>query len=70
MALETALRYHIIRNTFGRWMIVNPRDPELAWSGSCWVEHEDGVSRGRDRVAYFDSQEEAEQHARGTWGGI
>ena len=61
-------RYHILRNTFGRWFIGNPRDPELAWAGSCWVEHEDGLSRGRFHVLTFDSRQAAEACAQEVWG--
>jgi hypothetical protein len=60
--------YRIEQNQFHRWIIVNTRDPELAWSGSCWVEHTDGLSRGRTHVSTFTSEEEARQHAREVWG--
>lgn len=61
-------RFHIIKTTYGRWIIVNARDSDLAWSGSCWVEHEDGISRGRAHVSTFDSQELAQGHAEEVWG--
>lgn len=62
------MRYSIAQNSFGRWIIVNARDPELAWSGSCWVEHEDGISRGRAHVSNFDSEDEARSCAEEVWG--
>lgn len=59
--------FHIILNSWKRWIIVNARDPELAWSGSCWVEHEDGISRGRAQVCNFESREEARIYAQEIW---
>lgn len=63
-------RFHIIRTTIGLWIIVNARDADLAWSGSCWVEHEDGYSRGRAHVCNFNSHQEAQIYAEEVWGKV
>jgi hypothetical protein len=55
--------YHIIKNTCGRWIIVNGRDCDLAWSGSCWVEHSDGFGIGRAQVSSFSTKQDAEEAA-------
>ena len=59
--------YKIEQGIMGRWIIVNARDPELAWSGSCWREHDQGIGR-RGHISNFDSQAEAEEHAREVFG--
>jgi hypothetical protein len=55
--------YHIIKNTCGRWIIVNGRDCDLAWSGSCWVEHSDGFGIGRAQISNFSTKQDAEEAA-------
>ncbi len=60
--------YRLQPNLFGRWMILNARDPELAWSGSCWVDHVDGVATGRAHVANFTTEDEARKYAEDVWG--
>jgi hypothetical protein len=56
--------YRLQPNLFGRWVIVNARDRGLAWSGSCWVEHEDGLPTGRAQVSNFQTEDEARAAAR------
>lgn len=60
--------YRLEKSISERWIIVNARDPELAWSGSHWVDHENGVATGRFHVATFASEEEARKHAESVWG--
>lgn len=62
------LPYRLQVNTYGRWVIVNKRDPDLAWSGSCWTEHEDGVATGRASICTFALEEDARKYANGIWG--
>lgn len=60
--------YRVIVGLFGRWIIVSKRDGGLAWSGTCWVAHEDGVPEGRAKIANFDSEQDALETAREIWG--
>jgi hypothetical protein len=60
--------YKIELSVFGRWIIVNARDPELAWSGSCWMEHEHGRPIGRAQISNFTTEEEARKHAEDVFG--
>jgi len=32
--------FSLMDNGFGNWIIVNPNDPDFAWSGSRWVRFE------------------------------
>ena len=59
--------YRIELGLFGRFIIVNARDSGLAWSGSCWVEHENGVPTGRSQVSSYATEEEARQVALDVW---
>lgn len=61
-------RYRIELGRIGRFVIVNARDGSLAWSGSCWVEHEEGVPAGRAQVSNFATEEEARQAAEEVFG--
>jgi hypothetical protein len=60
--------YRIELGAMGRWIIVSKRDGSLAWSGSCWVEHERGFPTGRAQISNFGSEEEAREAARDVWG--
>jgi len=68
--MEHEAPYCVILGALGRWIIVNKRDGSLAWSGSCWVEHEGGLptARGRAQVSNFDTEEQALEAAREVWG--
>jgi hypothetical protein len=52
-----------VRNALGRWIIVNAKNPSLAWSGSNWVAHERGVGV-RVQVANFGCMRDAVVRAR------
>lgn len=56
--------YQIELSALGRFIIVNARDRGLAWSGSCWVEHENGLPTGRAQVSNFQTEDEARAAAR------
>lgn len=62
------MSYDVIMGKLGRYIIVNGRDPELAWSGSCWVDHQDGIPTGRAQVSNFTTKEEAEEAAVEAFG--
>lgn len=64
--MET-LRYVIKQGQLDRWYIESARDPDLAWSGSHWVDHEAGVGL-RTHLSLFPSREEAEQYAKEVFG--
>lgn len=54
-------RFQIEEDQHGRWLIVNTRDPELAWSGSCWTDRE------RGKVESFPSEQEARAAAEAVF---
>lgn len=49
---------------FQRWVLANAEHPELAWSGSRWVPHTNGMPSGAVQVCNFDSQDDARKYAR------
>jgi len=67
-AYTEAPRYRIELGKLGQFIIVNARDRSLAWSGSCWVEHDGGFPTGRVHVANFASEEDARQAAEEVFG--
>lgn len=52
-------RCAILRGIHGRWIIVAYSEPRLAWSGSQWVPHHQGIPTGTTQVSNFDSREQA-----------
>jgi len=42
------------QGALGRWIIVNARDKSLAWSGSRWVKHQNGIPKGAVQVSNFE----------------
>lgn len=53
---------YIRKGAFDRWIIVNGDD--LAWSGSRWVAHKNGLPTGGVQVSNFESDQEAYSAAR------
>jgi hypothetical protein len=49
----------VFRNPLGRWVIGNVLRPGLAWSGSRWVPHHDGLPAGDAQVSNWESREAA-----------
>jgi hypothetical protein len=60
--------YRLVQGKFGQWIIVNARDPGLAWSGSCWVEHEGGIPTGGRQVSNFATEQDARIVAQEAFG--
>jgi len=59
-------RVQLATNIFGRWIIVKPGNPGLAWSGSQWVEADvNGLPDGDTQICNFDSAGEAGRYAIG-----
>lgn len=54
------------KGALGRWIVVNARDETLAWSGSRWVAHGQGVLAGGVRVSNFESVGDACWYAQGA----
>lgn len=62
--IETDRRCAIVKNVFDRWILVNVYAPKLlAWSGSKWVQHNDGLPSGGFQVCNFYTKEEAARYA-------
>jgi hypothetical protein len=57
-------RYVIQQSALGRWIIVHPEDDGLAWSGTRWVGHIDGVPNGEAQVCNFSTGADAWAYAR------
>ena len=49
----------IERGAFGRFYIAHPTLAGLAWSGTSWEPHLDGLPAGRAQIANFETEEEA-----------
>jgi hypothetical protein len=47
-----------------RWFIVNKDDDTLAWSGSRWVNHANGLPTGGVQVCNFATRRAADLYAR------
>ena len=47
---------------FGRWYIVNRRDPTLAWAGSHWAPHAGGIPTGDYQICNFDTEAETQEY--------
>ena len=48
----------------GRWILVNPENPQLAWSGSQWVPHSNGVAADLAVIRSFGTLEELSAYVR------
>jgi hypothetical protein len=62
-AQTSASVWEIKEGALGRWIIVNASSPNLAWSGSRWVLHQDGIPTGEAQVCNFATPEEAQAYA-------
>jgi len=45
---------YLTENAMGRWIIVNARNPELAWSGTQWVPHRQGIPTRNVHISNFE----------------
>jgi hypothetical protein len=54
---------YVSENAFGRWVIVNAANRDLAWSGSRWVAHRNGLPAGGVQVSNFERAVEAYENA-------
>jgi len=52
-----------LKEVLGRWIIVNAADRGLAWSGSRWVSHKNGMPTGGVQISNFEVKLEAFQEA-------
>jgi hypothetical protein len=51
------------KNAFGRWILTNPCEPSVAWTGTRWAEiNADGIGI-KFQVSNFVTREEAESYA-------
>jgi hypothetical protein len=57
------MRCCIKKDLFNRWLVVHP-DDELAWSGSLWVRHVQGLPAGLVQVSNFDTADAPAVYAR------
>lgn len=57
-------RCRLMRGIFDRLFLVSASEPAtLAWSGSHWVPHENGVPTGGVHVCNFPDENQARQYA-------
>jgi hypothetical protein len=59
----TEIYARIVKNAFGRYVIVNGRNIAFAWSDAGWVPHHNGVSTRGVQVSNFGTWDEAEEEA-------
>lgn len=62
-AVATVQAVKLRKNVFGYWLIINARDPRLAWSGSSWVhlnQYENGIEA---QVSNLPTKDEAVEYA-------
>jgi hypothetical protein len=52
----------LVEGMMGRWVIAHGNHPGLAWSGSRWVRHDQGVPTGDAQVCNFTTREEAQEY--------
>jgi len=52
----------IKKTAFGRWIIISLISPNLAWSGSRWEPHKEGIPTGKVQISNFGTREEAEEY--------
>jgi hypothetical protein len=50
---------YITENPFRRWVIVSALNPAMAWSGSRWVPHVEGLPAGDAQISNFDGPVDA-----------
>lgn len=55
---------YIRESAFGRWILVNTEIDALAWSGSRWVAHKNGLPASGVQVANFENALEALRYAQ------
>jgi hypothetical protein len=53
----------IVLGFCGRWIIVNASNDGLAWSGSRWVRHANGIPLDMVQVCNFASELDAKEYA-------
>jgi hypothetical protein len=47
----------------GRWIISSVLDSHLAWSGSTWVLHDEGIPASLVQICTFDTEGHARAYA-------
>ena len=57
------MKCRIRQGIFRAWYIVHPIADDLAWSGSRWVRHAEGLPTEGIQVCNFRTQREAEEYA-------
>lgn len=55
-------RNDILQGAFGRYVIVQADDHSLAWTGSGFDRHQEGIPTGQSQVCNFESTQEAQQY--------
>jgi hypothetical protein len=50
-------------NELSRYVLINATQPHLAWSGSRWVDHVDGLPMTQFQICNFETIEEAINYA-------
>lgn len=53
----------IIEGVLGRWVIVSAANPTLAWTGSRWAGHNQGVPTHDIQISNFGTRSVAEKEA-------
>jgi hypothetical protein len=63
VAAEQTDKPFILRlNDLLRWIILSRDSPNLAWSGSRWVPHHQGIPTGNVQICNFETRDEAQAY--------
>jgi hypothetical protein len=61
---STAQSIRLAENFLKRWVIVNGAHEDLAWSGTHWVPHRQGIPTGDVQICNFDSRQDALKYVK------
>lgn len=53
----------LVKGILDRWILVHPHYPDMAWSGSRWVPHDQGLPMAYVQVSNFTDEQAAKEYA-------
>ena len=63
--MHAAERPRILQLAFNRFFLIHPKVDSLAWTGSTWARHHDGIPTGGAQICNFTTEAEATAYLRG-----
>jgi hypothetical protein len=58
--------FAVAETAFGRWILLHPDNLDLAWTGSQWAPHVNGIGT-EAQISNFESWEEANRYGETFW---